>query len=158
MVEQLAQRGAPDVSLLVEMDRSIEWPVSRVQSEVYGTERALAFHQAVDVVGLLAFLLKPTLNAALDKLVDEASDDKAALTHEARQERAAEVMSDLLAVERTEAALTWRAMDEKLPVEFRADINPLAVLQVRLVTVPRAIEGPSTSPGHAYDIVLGGRR
>jgi hypothetical protein len=37
----------------------------------------------------------------------------------------------LLAVERDEAALVWRAMDERLPVEHRADCAPQSILQVR---------------------------
>ena len=72
------------------------------------------------------------LVAALD-LIGAEADDKAALSTEQRQKAEAEAMSDLLAVERDEAALVWRAMDEKLPVEFRADTNPLAILQVRLL-------------------------
>ncbi|OSI79310.1 hypothetical protein BSZ21_01530 [Bradyrhizobium canariense] len=37
-------------------------------------------------------------------------------------------MGDLLAVERDEAALVWPAQAQGLPVEHRADINPLALL------------------------------
>ena len=152
MVDQLAQRGAPDPTNLLEHGGEIIWPMSRVQAEVYGAERSLAFHEAVDVVGLVAFLLRPTLISALDALVDEEKDDAASLSHEERQRQEAQVRSDVLAVERDEAALTWRAIDDKLPVEFRSDINPIAVLQVQLRTAPRAIDGPTTSP-LAYDVV-----
>ena len=44
------------------------------------------------------------LLARLDALISEEADDPAALTHEARQKAEAEVMGDLLAVERDEAA------------------------------------------------------
>ena len=157
MVEQLAQRSAPDVGNLIEHDRDIIWPSQRVQSEVYAERRALAFHETVDVVGLIAFLMKPTLISALDALVDAEADDKAALTHEARQQREDEVMRDLLSVERDEAALVWRAIDEQLPVNHRADCSPLATLQIRLVTVPSAAPSGSSSYGYSWNIAGGGR-
>ena len=94
--------------------------------------------------------------AACESRSSEA-DDAAALTHEARQRREAEAMADLLAVERDEAALVWSAMARNLPVEHRADINPVALLGVRLVTAPRANPSPGTSPEHAFDIVGGWR-
>jgi hypothetical protein len=157
-IEQLSQRGAPDPTLLIELDRPVVWPTQRTQSEVHGTtERAIAFGEAVDTVALLAFLLKPTLTAALDKLIDEASDDKSALSHEARQLAEATVLSDLLAVERDEAALTWRAIAEQLPCQFRADISPVALLGVALVTKGNG-HLPQTTAGHAFDIVRPGGR
>jgi hypothetical protein len=61
-------------------------------------------------------------------------------------------MGDLLEIERQEAAVVWRAMDERLPVEHRADCSPLAILQCRLITAP-AVNGRGTSPMHAFDIV-----
>jgi hypothetical protein len=63
IVEQLSRE--PDVTLLIEHDREVIWPTSRVQAEVYGAERALAFHEAVDVVGLFAYLLKPKASCRL---------------------------------------------------------------------------------------------
>ena len=68
-------------------------------------------------------------------------------------------MGDLLAVERDEAALTWAAMDQRLPVEHRSDIYPVALLAVRIVTAPRT-NGSGSSPEHAWDVVQpgGGRR
>jgi hypothetical protein len=79
------------------------------------------------------------------------------LSHEARQKAEAEVMGDLLAVERDECALVWQAQAQGLPCEHRADVSPVALLGLRLVTAPRA-GMPATSPGHAWDIVGGGRR
>ena len=158
MVDQLSQRGEPDVTLLLEHDREVIWPTSRVQAEVYGAERALAFHEAVDVVGLLAFLFKDQLTQKLCELVDEASDDKVALTADEREVRLAEVMRDTLSVEREECELVFAAQAQSLPVEHRGDIAPQALLGVELRTVPRAIDGPSTSP-LAFDLVrTGGRR
>lgn len=137
-VEQLAQR-APDVSVMVEADGDLIWPAVRQQAEVVGgTQRALAFHDAVDVVGLLAFFLTPeVLVKRLDALIDTESDDKAALPAEARQQAEAEIMDHLLSTERDICSLIWRGQAEGLPVEFPADISPLALLGVRLVTTPR---------------------
>ena len=64
----------------------------------------------------------------LDAEIDAEADDKAALSHEARQKAEAEVLADLLAVERTKAALVWQAQAQGLPVEHRSDINPVALL------------------------------
>jgi hypothetical protein len=57
-------------------------------------------------------------------------------THEMRQQRVAEVMGDLLAVERDEAALVWQAQAQNLPVGHYNDCSSLAILQWRLVTAP----------------------
>jgi hypothetical protein len=158
MIEQLAQRGQPDVSGLIELDRDIVWATLRQQADVVSTaQRALAFHEAVDVVGLAAFLLKPTLISALDALVDEESDDANSLTHEARQQREAEVMGDLLSVEREESALVWLAQSQNLPCEFRHDISPVALLGLKLITTPRATNAASTPELASFDLA-GGRR
>jgi hypothetical protein len=88
----------------------------------------------------------------LDQEIDAESDDKSALTHEARQKATADVMGDMLSVERDESALVWRAMDERLPIEHRADCAAQAILQVRLVTAPRATNGSGTTPGYSWDL------
>ena len=128
-------------------------------STVYNAQPgAVAYHQGIDVVGLIAFLHKPTLIAALDALIADESDDAAALSHEAREKAEAEVMGDLLAVERDESELCWRAQREGLPVEHRSDISPLALLGMKLTTAP-ASNGQGTSwQQHAYDIVGALRR
>jgi hypothetical protein len=119
---------------------------------------AVAFAELPDALALTCWLHKDALIAALDREIVAESDDAAALTHEARQQRAAEVQGDLLAVERDEAALMWRAQAENLPVEHRADISPLALLSLRVVTARRAGVSPGSSTEHAYDIVMTGRR
>jgi hypothetical protein len=103
-----------------------------------------------DTVALIAWLHKDALIAALDREIDAEGDDAAALTHEQREQRESEVLSDLLSVERDEAALTWSAIEDGLPCEFRADCSPLAILQIRLVTTARATELPGTTPGLSW--------
>jgi hypothetical protein len=157
-VEQLSQRGAISVSRLVEFDGDIEFPSLQQRAMVHNaTAGAVAFHETVDVVALMAFLHKPTLIAALDREIDAEADDKAALTHEQRQEREAVALADLLDIERQEASLTWSAIEQGLPIEFRADCDPRALLGVQLVTT-RAGEAPRTTLGMAWDYFSGGRQ
>ena len=155
-VEILAGRGVPDVTALVEHDGDIIWPSQEVRSEVYSEQRALAFATAPDGLALVAFLCKPALIAALGREIDAECEDPAALTHEQRQLRTDEIQRDLLAVEMEEGALVWSAQAQGLPIEFRADIDPRAVLQVALVKVQRAAIGPSTS-ALVFDVVHPGR-
>jgi hypothetical protein len=153
MVEVLAQRGAVDVSPLVKHDNKIIWPTMRVQSQVFNAQAgATAFAEVPDTLGLLVWLHRDALIAALDREITSEADDKAALTPEARQQREAEVMGDLLSTERDESALVWRAMDERLPVEHRADVNPVALLGLRLVTTARVSEAPGTTPGLSWPL------
>ncbi|QIG93489.2 hypothetical protein [Bradyrhizobium sp. 6(2017)] len=150
-IEALAQRGAPVVTNLIEHDGPIIWPTLRVQVDVFNAQPgAVAWVEIPDTVGMNMWRHKSEWIAALDDEISTESDDKAALSHEARQQREAEVQGDLLAIGRDEAALTWSAMEQGLPVEFRADISPLAILQVRLVTTARTTELPETSPGLSW--------
>ena len=157
-IETLAERGTPDVSTFIEHGErgSIIWPMLRVRSEVHGAQRQLAFREAVDVVGLFACLLKPAMISFLDALVDAEKDDPVALSYEQRQQAEAETMGDLLDVERQEAHWVWEAQAQNLPCEHRSDISPLALLGLKLITVPRAPDGPSLPERAGYNLI-GGR-
>jgi hypothetical protein len=146
-IEALAMQG-PSVSRLVELDGPVEFQTQRLTSEVHAERRSLAFTEVADAVALVAWLHRDALIAALDREIASESDDKSALSHADRELRTAEVMGDLLDIERQEAALTWSAMEQGLPIEHRSDISPLALLGVRLVTVPRA----NASRKHRRDI------
>jgi hypothetical protein len=135
-VEALAQRGAPDISSLIEHDGAIAWPTLRLRSMVIGGPEALAFGEVIDTVGLFAWMHRDALIARLDAEVASSADDGAALSPEARETAAAEVQADLLAVERDESALVWQALAQGLPVEHRADVSPLALLGLQLVSRP----------------------
>jgi hypothetical protein len=149
-IETLAQRGEPSVSRLVELDGPVEFQTQRQTSEVHSERRSLAFAEVPDTVALIAWLHKDALIKRLDELIGAEADDGAALSHEQRQQAEAEVMGDLLAVERDEVALTWQAQAQNLPIEHRADINPVALLGLRLITTPRATGLPATSPGLSW--------
>jgi len=63
-----------------------------------------------DVSDLIEHLVAPIrIVRKLDAEIDAESDDKSTLTHEQREKAEAEVMGDLLDIERQEAALTWQA-------------------------------------------------
>ncbi|MDE5465223.1 hypothetical protein [Bradyrhizobium sp. CSS354] len=157
-IEALAMQGAPSISRLIELDGPIDFQTQSLRSEVLGADqRALAFAELPSALALICWLHKDALIVALDGEIASESDDKAALSAEARQKAEAEVQDDLLAVERDESWFVWSAQGSGLPVEHRSDCcSPLAILQVRMVTAARA-DLPPTSPEHAYN-VIGGRR
>jgi hypothetical protein len=96
------------------------------------------FAEVIDAEAVIAHLLRPQLVAAAEASISADADEPNALSQAEREKRAAVISQDLLICERDEAALTWQAQSQNLPVEFRSDISPLAILQVRLVTTPRA--------------------
>jgi len=150
-IEALAIQGAPVVSDLIEHDRKVVWPTQMLRSEVYNTEvPSLAFAELDAAVPLLVWLHQDFLIKRLDAEIDTEADDKAALSHEARQKAEAEVMGDLLSIERDESSLVWQAQVQNLPVEHRHDISPLALLGLRLVTTARGSELPGTTPGLSW--------
>ena len=157
-IEALAMQGAPSVSGIVEHDGGkIAWPTQSVRAEIYNTGLpAVGFCEVPDAVALLAWLHRDLLIKRLDAEIATESDDGASLSHEARQQREAEVLGDLLAVEREEAAMVWSAMSQNLPVEHRADCDPRAILQIGLVAQPRAAAS-GTSHEHAIDFAIPGR-
>lgn len=54
-IEQLAERGAPDVTLLIEHDGMIGFQTQQIQSKVYNAEPgAIAFAEQADTVALFA--------------------------------------------------------------------------------------------------------
>lgn len=147
----IAAGGGPSVSDLVENDRAITWPTRNVQSSVYNVEGpAIAFAEVSDAVALVAWLHKDTLIAKLAAEIDAEADDTAALTHEQRQRAEAETLGDLLSVERDEAWFVWKAMDERLPVEHRADCSPEAILGCRSVVAPALNPSPGSTPGTSW--------
>jgi hypothetical protein len=99
------------------------------------------------------------LIAALDREIDVEADDKNALAPADRSVKEAEVLGDLLAVERDESTLVWIAQAQNLPAEHRPDVSPLALLGLRLLTTPPAAALPAdTSPGLAIDFLRPGGR
>lgn len=158
-IERLATLGQPDVSALIELDGKIAWPIQNLQSRVYNSEAgATAFAETPDTLALVAWLHRDALIAALDREIATEADDAAALSHEAREKAEAEVMADLLAIERDECSLTWAAQTRGFPIEHRSDCSPLALLGVRLVTTPSAGLPPSSPERAGFNLLGAGRR
>jgi hypothetical protein len=105
-VAALAQRGAPDVTLLVEHGRTrITWPMQTVRSQVLNTETraAVAFAEAPDMIAAMTWAIgEEAMVARLDALIDAEADDANALDHSERELREAEVLADLLENQRSE--------------------------------------------------------
>jgi hypothetical protein len=102
-IAALAQRGAADVTLLVEHGRSgITLPMQTVRSQVLNVEAfaAIAFAEAPDAVAFCAWAFGDVMINRIDALIDEAADDAHALDHSKRQKAEAEVLADLLSLER----------------------------------------------------------
>ncbi len=67
-------------------------------------------------------------------MIDASADDYNALSDYDRKRQEAKILADVLAVEREEAELVWRAQAEGLTsVGHRPDSNPQAVLGVEVV-------------------------
>jgi hypothetical protein len=135
----------------------VEFQSQNQKSTVIAEQRLLAFAEVPDTLALVAWLHKDALIKRLDAEIDAEADDGASLSHEAREKAESEVMGDLLAVERDECGLVFSAQSQGLPIEFRPDISPIAILGLTLITTLRA-ELPASSPGHAGYNLIGGKR
>ena len=157
-IEALAMQGAPSVSSLIELDGRIEFQTQRLTSEVHAAQRALAFTEVADTIALTCWLHKDALIAALDREIASEADDKAALSHEARQKAEAETMGDLLFVERDESWFVWQAQAQGLPIEHRAEISMVALLGLRLVTIAPTNGHASSPEREGFNLIGRGQR
>jgi hypothetical protein len=142
-----------DTSATIEHLSQPTIPTKTVQAMVHnvpGAPAAVAFVEVPDVAAIFSTVLKDQFIAWLAADVDRNADPEGALSLDQRQQQEAELMADQLSIERSESAAVWAAQSEGLPIEHRADISPLALLGVRLVTTPRADALPETSPGYSW--------
>jgi hypothetical protein len=151
-IEVMATLGEPDVSKLIEhRDRPIIWPTQQVRGTVYNAAPgAICFTELEAATPLVVWVLKDALIKRLDAKIDAEADDPASLSQTEREKRESEVMSDLLDIEGQESVFVWQAQSQGLPCEHRSDINPVALLGLRLVTTPRVNETPGTTPGLSW--------
>jgi hypothetical protein len=156
-IDALAEAAAPDIDRCIEHGLPILFATTMQTAMVRGMETpAAAFSETTDTFGLLCWLFKDQMLAKINAALDEAADDKAALSREQREEMEARISGDMLAVERSECALIWAAESDGEVFDFRADTSPLAVLGLTLVTAPR-VAASGSSWQHALDIVGAGR-
>ncbi|WFU36490.1 hypothetical protein QA635_19560 [Bradyrhizobium brasilense] len=148
-VEALAEQGRPDVTGSIEHAEPIGFPAQSRQVEIHNVPGggAIGFSEQPNSIGLIAWLFKDALIAALDREIDEAADDGEALTIEQRRERETEILRDMLATAREEVMLVDRAEKQGQHVAHRADIDPLALLQIAWIAAPPAV--PQEGAGEA---------
>ena len=100
------------MSMLVERGAKIVWPTRQVQVTVFNAQPgAVGYAEIPDMLAIFACLHRDALLKQVEAAITSEADDAASLNHEERQRREAEVMSDLLAVERDESAWSgprWR--------------------------------------------------
>jgi hypothetical protein len=158
-IAALAQRGAASVSGLVKNDDEVAFQLERKSVPVVvtvgkGTGATVAAWQQFDSLGAFCWLHKDALVAKLDREIEAAADDKNSLSSTDREKAEARVLSEQLAIEREESSFVFEAQSRNLPVEHRADISPLAILGMQLVTAPRAaLASPASSLEHAFGVV-----
>ena len=96
-----------------------------LQTQIHNSQTpTIGFASADHALAFTLWLHKSAAIAALEREIEAEADDKAALTHEAREQQAAQVQGDLLAVERDEASLVFRAWHDGLSIASRPDIAP----------------------------------
>jgi hypothetical protein len=136
MREQVAALGQAE--LRTSMVRSkFGHPVTFVMQSLTSLVRnatpgAVGFTETAAALGLIAWLFTDQLIAKLDKAIDAA----AALSREQREVQEAQIMADMLAVERKECALIFAAEAQGSVIDFRPDTSVQALLGIRLVTAP----------------------
>jgi hypothetical protein len=139
-IEQLAESGAPRADQAIEHDAPISFPTQTHQVRVFNADpSAVGFAELPDTLGLFAWLYRDALIAALDREIDEVADDPNALTGEQRRKTEADILADLLAVEREECALIDLAKSQHLPADYRADCDARAILGIEWVAAPPPI-------------------
>ncbi len=128
-IAELQVRGRPDVFGLVERGRPIEWPTL---PDTVSAELTLPqfIREPIDAAALIAWALGPILIDAIDREIDELSDDERALTSDQRRAKTLEIVTDMLVVEREEETLIEMAEAEGLRVPRRSDADPRAVLGI----------------------------
>ena len=150
-INDLADRGCPQVLGLIEDGTPITFSTTQVPALVYNsTPGAVVAPIIPDCLALAAWLHRDALLKALDKEIADCADDAAALTDEQRQTALAQIAGDTLAVERDEVGLIEVAASQGINVGYRPDTSPLAVLGLTLVTAPAA--APDTSSGWVREI------
>ena len=137
-IEALAEMGRPNVSTLIE-DRAGKVEFAEVSRKTLARSETPAFvgWMEPDAVALTAWLHRDALLARLDAEITEEADDKAALSDADRARKTKELEGDAAMVARQLAALVWQARADGLPAEFDEDADPLAVLGIVAVEMPR---------------------
>jgi hypothetical protein len=134
-VEMLASAGGPNVSRAVDALAPVEFPIRQTRAMIRNvdTPAAVAFVEMPDALATMAWLLRDELIAKLDAAIDEASDDRIAMTQEQREKQELEISATMLRIEREIAALVWSGQAVGENVEHAVDCDARAVLGIELI-------------------------
>ncbi len=160
LIERRLEAGRPVLESAIEHNLPISFAKMRLQSQVYNAQPgAVAFAEPEDAIGFVFWLLGKEFVLEKIRAGFREIADGDALDERQRAEMLAAIDADDMAAQRAECSLIWAFAAKGEVIDFRPTTSPQAVLGVRLITVPRAAS-PTTSPGHAYDIIQpgGGRR
>jgi hypothetical protein len=151
-IEEFARAGRPDVAALFVHggEGRIRWPERTAPVQLHNLREvapaAIGF-SAVPDVALVAWLHKDALIEAVTREIDAAARDDIARPLD-REVEIGKLVENLLLTERAEAAATFRAWSDGLPVPAREDISPLALLDLMLVSTA-AVARTSSDDLHA---------
>ncbi|QND22554.1 hypothetical protein HB774_24080 [Rhizobium leguminosarum bv. viciae] len=134
-IEELARRGAPDVSYVLNHGPSegLVWPDYRTIARGGGIGVVLpgdtGFTSRVDAphLPLLAWLFKDRLLAAIEAEIDANSEDEQSLSLEVRTKKLSEIDARILMAERVDVAMTRHSGGA---ADYRDDTDPRAFLGV----------------------------
>ena len=130
-LQELIERGTPDVSRMVEIGAGIDWPQVTERMAIISTatdQYGYATGERIDAHALFAFLFSKQLTAALDVQIDAVADDRAALDDKTRKQKLVEIAVEKLAVERAECSAIEAAALDGIAVDYREGCDVRAAL------------------------------
>jgi hypothetical protein len=153
-VAALVQRGAASAADIVKNNGKLVFAHERRSIPVIvAKEGAIVAWQEFDALATFCWLHETALVEKLSREIDALGNNgETALSVPDREKQEAEILSDLLAIEREETFFVWRAQEQNLPVEHRGSCSPIALLGLLLTTTPRAEGAHGSSNEHAYEV------
>ncbi|MBB4369120.1 hypothetical protein GGD63_001908 [Bradyrhizobium sp. cir1] len=138
----MAESGRPRADQLVDFGEPVRFATRSIPARVLNVApEAIAFFEIPDALGLLAWLHQDELIRRLDAEIDATADDANALDADQRRQAEAEILADRLIIEREEAELCWRQAADGGPILHRPDLDPQALLGVKLIAASSADAG-----------------
>lgn len=139
-INRLADSGRPFVDQAVEHNEHVSFPSESHHVRIFNSDpAAIGSVELPNTLGVVFWLHRDELIAAMEREVDEIADDANALSEEERQEAETQILGDMLAAEREECKLIEIAHSQGLPAEYRNDCNPLAILGITWTTAPQPV-------------------
>lgn len=131
-IAKLAEAGRPSIA----EDGRIIWSDMRVSANAYlrtgaGTAAdGICGLMVPDSPAIMVWLHRDVLVKRLEQQIDAESDDAKALSDAQRAQRQGALLENILALERQECRLITMAESEGVMIDYRAECNPYAVLDL----------------------------